>query len=307
MHPLAHFKINSPAGLVALEKTPEVQTIMPGNSTHHFASVQSYQTPLAMLSSACLFKACGLGDAFHQKNKNQGQRFSGKRFLLGQEKKKYTFTVSNLVNGSLRACFSAYPNVVTDLLKGVEGILQEPYGCFEQTSCTAYPNAMVLDYMKHTDNHDTKTLARATDLLTAAVNALPHLNPATKGYEGFGAIRREGLTAYGINGVCCFMKKAGQDVDQGMLDRTARWLLNHKDGKGGFAREQHAYHDFGRISDDILNAYIVYALSDAGYTDIKKEFESSYNKALSSKTPLHACHDGNASFSMKENTRQMKL
>jgi len=48
------------------------------------------------------------------------------------------------------------------------------------------------------------------------------------------------------------MKKAGADVDQKMVDRTAEWLMSHKDGKGGFQREAHAYHDFGRISDDIL-------------------------------------------------------
>ncbi len=296
-------KINSPAGLVALEKTPEVQTIMPGTAR---TILLPYKVANAIGDAefGLSFKACGLGDAFTQKIKIRAKGFPVNASFSGQEKEKeYTFTVSNLVNGSLRACFSAYPNVVTDLLKGVEGILQEPYGCFEQTSCTAYPNAMVLDYMKHTDNHDTKTLARATDLLDRGYKRLTTFESSNKGYEWFGANPgHEGLTAYGIMEFVD-MKKAGQDVDQGMLDRTARWLLNHKDGKGGFAREQHAYHDFGRISDDILNAYIVYALSDAGYTDIKKEFESSYNKALSSKDPYMLAMMANASFSMKENTK----
>lgn len=296
-------KINAPSGLVALDKIPEVQTIMPGAARTILLPYKVANT-IGEGELSLSFKACGLSDAFTQKVKIGAKGFPVHASFSSQEKEKeYSFTITNMVNGSLRASFSAYPNVVTDLLKGVEGILQEPYGCFEQTSCTAYPNAMVLDYLRHTDSHDTKTMARATDLLDRGYKRLTTFEASNKGYEWFGANPgHEGLTAYGIMEFVD-MKKAGQNIDQTMLDRTARWLMNHKDGKGGFAREQHAYHDFGRISDDILNAYIVYALADAGYTDIKKEFESSYNKALSSKDPYMLAMIANAAFSMKENNK----
>jgi uncharacterized protein YfaS (alpha-2-macroglobulin family) len=207
------------------------------------------------------------------------------------------------VNGSLKANFTAYPNVVSDLMKGIEGILQEPYGCFEQTSCTAYPNAMVLDYMKNTDSKDNKTLARATDLLDRGYKRLTTFETKEKGYEWFGANpAHEGLTAYGIMEFMD-MKKAGQSIDQSMLDRTAKWLMDHKDGKGGFKREQHAYHDFGRISEEILNGYIVYALSEAGYTDIEKEFETSYKKAMETKDPYLLAMIANAAYSMNKKSK----
>jgi uncharacterized protein YfaS (alpha-2-macroglobulin family) len=85
-----------------------------------------------------------------------------------------------------------------------------------------------------------------------------------------------------------------------MLDRTAMWLMSKKDGKGGFKREQHAYHDFGRISEDILNAYIVYALAEAGYTDTEKEFEASYKKAMETKDPYMLAMIANAAYSMNK-------
>lgn len=208
--------------------------------------------------------------------------------------------MDHVINGSVRAVFTAFPNVVSDLMKGVEGILQEPYGCFEQTSCTAYPNAMVLDYLKSTDSKDNKTIARASDLLDRGYKRLTTFETTQKGYEWFGANPgHEGLTAYGIMEFVD-MKNAGADVDQKMLDRTAEWLLKHKDGKGGFNREQHAYHDFGRISDDILNAYIVYALSEAGYTDVKKEFETSFRTAMNSRDPYMLAMMANAAYSLKE-------
>ena len=250
------------------------------------------------------FKACGLGDAFTQKIKIAPKGFPVQASFSAQDiEKEYTFDMNNVVNGSVKASFTAYPNVVSDLMKGVDGILQEPYGCFEQTSCTAYPNAMVLDYLKSTDSKDNKTLARATDLLERGYKRLTTFESSEKGYEWFGANpAHEGLTAYGIMEFTD-MKKAGQSIDQKMLDRTAQWLLKHKDGNGGFKREVHAYHDFGRISEDILNGYIVYALAEAGYTDIKKEFETSYKKAMETKDPYMLAMMANASYSLGENSK----
>lgn len=290
--------ISVPAGLQELSKPQLVQTIMPGKAKTIYLDYKVLdKTGEGDLSIG--FKSCGLSDAFNQKIRIVPKGFPAQVSFSSQEaEKEYSFEIRNLVNGSLKASLTAFPNVVSDLMKGVEGILQEPYGCFEQTSCTAYPNAMVLDYLKNTDSKDMRTLARATDLLDRGYKRLTSFEASGKGYEWFGANpAHEGLTAYGIMEFVD-MKKAGQEIDQKMLDRTAQWLLNHRDGKGGFTREQHALHDFGRISDDILNAYIVYALAEAGYEDIKKEFESSFAKAVSSKDPYMLAMMSNAAFSM---------
>jgi hypothetical protein len=295
--------ITAPEGLKEIEKIPAVQTIMPGKSKTIYLDYKVLDKA-GEGEFSIGFKSCGLSDAFIQKIKIVSKGFPAQVSFSSQEKEKeYSFEISHVVNGSLKASFTAFPNVVSDLVKGVEGILQEPYGCFEQTSCTAYPNAMVLDYLKNTDSKDTKTLARATDLLDRGYKRLTSFETPNKGYEWFGANpAHEGLTAYGIMEFVD-MKKAGQEVDQKMLDRTAQWLLNHKDGKGGFEREKRALHDFGRISDDILNAYIVYAMAEAGYTDLKKEFEFSYSKAMSSKDPYMLAMISNAAFSLNETNK----
>ncbi|MBA3665030.1 MAG: hypothetical protein H0W61_12590 [Bacteroidetes bacterium] len=293
----------SPDGLKEITKLNSVQTIMPGAAKTIYLDYKVLDK-IGVGEFTIAFKACGLGDAFTQKIKITSKGFPVQTSFSAQEiEKEYSFEVNKLVNGSLKASFTAFPNVVSDLMKGIEGILQEPYGCFEQTSCTAYPNAMVLDYMKNTDSKDNKTLARATDLLDRGYKRLTTFETKEKGYEWFGANpAHEGLTAYGIMEFVD-MKRAGQTVDMKMLDRTAMWLMSKKDGKGGFKREQHAYHDFGRISEDILNSYIVYALSEAGYTDIEKEFESSYKKALETKDPYMLAMMVNAAYSMNKKSK----
>ncbi len=295
--------ITAPDGLKEVGIVPTVQTIMPGKAKVIYLDYKVLDK-IGYGDFTISFKACGLGDAFTQTIRIVPKGFPVETSFSAQEvEKEYEFEINKMVNGSLKATFSAYPNVVNDLMKGVEGILQEPYGCFEQTSCTAYPNAMVMDYLKTTDSKDTKTLAKATDLLERGYKRLIGFEASQKGYEWFGSNPgHEGLTAYGLMEFND-MKKAGQAVDQTMLDRTSTWLMSHKDGKGGFAREKHAYHDFGRISDDILNAYIVYALAEAGYSDFKKEFNTSYSKAMDSKDPYMLAMMANAAYSLKENTK----
>ncbi|CAN5358256.1 hypothetical protein BH09BAC5_BH09BAC5_02190 [soil metagenome] len=302
--PLGGFlTITAPDGMKSLVEVPSVQTIMPGKAKTIYMDYEVLDK-IGGGDFTITFKSCGLGDAFVQKIKIAPKGFPVAESFSGQEKEKeFKFRLKNLVKGSLKINFSAFPNVVSDLMAGVAGILQEPYGCFEQTSCSAYPNAMVLDYLHTTDSKDDKTLSYANDLLNRGYKRLTTFEAPDKGYEWFGANPgHEGLTAYGIMEFTD-MKKAGGDVDQTMIDRSANWLMSHRDGNGGFKREQHAYHDFGRISDDILNSYIVFALAEAGYTDIKKEFDASYKKANETKDPYMLAMMANASYSLGDETK----
>jgi uncharacterized protein YfaS (alpha-2-macroglobulin family) len=292
--------IQAPDGLKSLVAIPAAQTIMPGAAKTIFLDYKVLDK-IGYGDFTLKFKSCGLGDALTTSIRISPKGFPVQASFSGQDiEKEYTFDMSNVVNGSVRATFVAYPNVVDDLMKGVEGILQEPYGCFEQTSCTAYPNAMVLDYLKATDSKDNKTLARASDLLARGYKRLTTFETSKNGYEWFGANpAHEGLTAYGLMEFTD-MKNAGADVDAQMLDRTAKWILQRKDGKGGFERESHAYHSFGSISKEILDGYIVYALAEAGYTDIAKEFDASVEKAKQTKDPYMLALMANAAYKLKD-------
>lgn len=290
--------IIAPEGLQLVAGTDKIQTIMPGKAKTIYLDYKVKNNP-GTGEFTVAFKACGLGDAFTQKIKMVSKGFPVNASMSGQEQEQeFTVDMQHVVKGSIKATFTAYPNVVSDLMKGVEGILREPYGCFEQTSTSAYPNAMVLDYLKTTKSNDDKTLAYAEDLLDRGYKRLTTFETKNKGYEWFGAVpAHEGLTAFGIMEFVD-MKNAGGKVDQKMIDRTAEWLMSQKDGKGGFKRESHAYHSFGSISDDIMNGYIVYALAEAGYKDIKNEFVSSFQTAVSKKDPYMLAMMANAAYKL---------
>src|SRR5262249_38249027 len=113
-------------------------------------------------------------------------------------------------------------------------------------------------------------------------------------YEWFGqtAPPHEALTAYGLLQFRDMAKV--HPVDQAMVERTRKYLLGQRDGKGGFKRNQRALDSFGRAPEDITNAYIVWALTDAGNDDVEKELKVLTAQAKDSKDPYFLALVGNS-------------
>src|SRR5262249_58655353 len=49
------------------------------------------------------------------------------------------------ITGTLKCQVQVYPSTLADLQKGLEAMLREPCGCFEQTSTSNYPNLLILN------------------------------------------------------------------------------------------------------------------------------------------------------------------
>jgi hypothetical protein len=196
------------------------------------------------------------------------------------------------VKGTLKCQVQVYPSTLADLQKGLDALLREPCGCFEQTSTSNYPNLLILDYLKESDQAKPEVERRARDLLARGYQKLTSFEcqkPGGKGregYEWFGgtAPPHEALTAYGL---LEFRDMARvYDVDPTMLQRTKDYLLSQRDGKGGFKRNPRALDTFGRAPEDVTNAYIVWALTESGKDDdVTKELDALANQAKKSKDP----------------------
>lgn len=190
----------------------------------------------------------------------------------------------NWVPGSLEVTLNAFPSMLADLEKGMEGILREPTGCFEQASTSNYPNVLTMQYMQEHDIANPAAIRRAKGLLKKGYVKLVGYECKQKGYEWFGGDPgHEALTAYGLME---FRDMAEvYDVDQQMIDRTARWLMDQRDGKGGFKRNAKALDSFGRAPEEITNAYITWALSRSGQAGIEAEVKHVAQLAAASDDP----------------------
>jgi uncharacterized protein YfaS (alpha-2-macroglobulin family) len=163
---------------------------------------------------------------------------------------------------SLRGGVRVYPSTLATLVDGLDGLLQEPHGCFEQASSTTYPNVLVLNYLEQQGVAEPVIAQRAQGLLDSGYALLAGYECSERGYEWWGANPgHEALTAYGLLEFTDMAKTF--DVDPEMLERTRTWLLDRRDGDGGFAIDERALDSFGGASKEVTEAYILWALTEA--------------------------------------------
>jgi TonB-dependent SusC/RagA subfamily outer membrane receptor len=204
------------------------------------------------------------------------QTFSGNK--SGQD----SFVINKPVPGTLKARLKLFKNVEGQLLDGIESMLREPYGCFEQTSSTTYPNIYVLKYLRESGRSNPEIEKKALDYIQKGYNRLIGFETPQNGFEWFGHTPpHEALTAYGLlefTDMKEFIK-----VDEPMLRRTKDFLMKRRDGKGSFRLASGGYDRFASVPDEIANIYIVYALTQAGIGhEIQREYENAVKKALES-------------------------
>lgn len=172
---------------------------------------------------------------------------------------------SDAVPGSGRATLKAYPSPLSTLRAGLDGMLQEPHGCFEQTSSTNYPNTLVLQLLGGDGDGDSVPVAaqRARDLLAKGYARLTGFECKQGGFEWFGRDPgHEALTAYGLLQFHDMAKVF--PVEAAMVVRTQQWLLGRRDRAGNFVHAVVDHHSFGGRSQTLTNAYCVYALLQSG-------------------------------------------
>jgi alpha-2-macroglobulin-like protein len=186
------------------------------------------------------------------------------------------------IAGTLTASIGFFPTPKATLVAAAKSMLSEPNGCFEQTSSTNYPNVMVAGYLKKAADADPETSQKLGGLLERGYQKLAGYESKNKGYEWFGEDPgHEALTAYGLLEFVD-MAQVYKGVDQEMVNRTRAWLKSRRDGKGGYQRNSKALDSFGRASQEVTNAYITWALAEAGERDMNAELDHVAELAKSS-------------------------
>ncbi|MBL7732077.1 MAG: TonB-dependent receptor plug domain-containing protein [Chitinophagaceae bacterium] len=225
----------------------------------------------------------------------------------GNKPAQHDFTISKMIPGTLAARLRLIKNAEGQLLDGIESMLREPYGCFEQTSSTTYPNVFILKYLKESGKVNKEIEAKALGYIERGYQRLKGFETAQHGFEWFGHTPpHEALTAYGLMEFTDMAEFI--EVDKKMMERTKQFLLSRRDGKGGFNLATGGYDKFASVPNKIANIYIVYALSKAGMgKEIPKEYAAALSKALDSKDGYLLAMMANAAHYMKDNTGYTSL
>jgi uncharacterized protein YfaS (alpha-2-macroglobulin family) len=166
------------------------------------------------------------------------------------------------IEGSVQAFVKIYPSSFSQLVEGLDNIFRMPYGCFEQTSSTTYPNILALDYLRRTKQSAPKIEAKARQYIHLGYQRLVGFEVAGGGFDWFGRPpANRTLTAYGLMEFEDMARV--HDVDSQLIARTRRWLLNQRKSDGSWAPEGHTPHGAPARGDDArlaTTAYIAHAV-----------------------------------------------
>lgn len=219
--------------------------------------------------------------------------------ISGNKSAATNFTISNMMAGSLATELKVFNDLEGQLLNDIESMLREPYGCFEQTSSSTYPNIYILKYLRSSNKSNAKIENKALTYIKNGYKRLIGFETAHNGFEWFGKTPpHEALTAYGLLEFTDMQEFI--NVDKQMLARTKQFLLSRRDGKGAFTIAKSGYDAFASVPNKIANIYIVYALTQAGIgSEIQLEYKSAVKQALNSKDAYQLAMMALAASNMK--------
>src|SRR5947209_18474516 len=103
----------------------------------------------------------------------------------------------------------------------MDSLLRMPFGCFEQTSSSTYPNMLALDYMKRTEKLTPEVHAKAEGYIGNGYQRLLTFEVPGGGFSWFGnAPANKILTAYGLMELYEMSKV--YEVDPKQITRTPK-------------------------------------------------------------------------------------
>ena len=166
----------------------------------------------------------------------------------------------NAIADSSRIELNVYPDLFAHAVQGIEGIVQRPYGCLEQTTSAGYANLLVLQYMKHTGRALPTTEQKASANLAQALARIRSFANPDGGYFYFHGTQADtALTAY----VLRFLTEAREfaPIDDGLIETTRQYLARAQRADGAWEVMDYYGRELSRQETARLTALVARALS----------------------------------------------
>jgi hypothetical protein len=187
--------------------------------------------------------------------------------LDGKAQHSFTIPPDAIADASL-AQLKIYPSMATHVIEGLDSMLRMPGGCFEQTSSTNYPNALILDYLRKSRKATPEIEKKAQAYLSQGYQRLLSFEVPGGGFSWFGqAPANKILTAYGIEEFHDMARVF--NVDPRVIKRTQDWLARQQKADGSWAPDTQFINEgaTNHFNTDVvrITAYIAVALQHTGW------------------------------------------
>ncbi len=184
------------------------------------------------------------------------------------------------VDDASKILVKIYPGYFSQVVDGLDNIFRVPHGCFEQTTSITYPNVLILDYMKRTEQITPELQMKAEGYVATGYQRLLTFETDTPGgFSLFGSPPPKLiLTAYGLMEFQDMSEV--YNIDEELIPRTQNWILEQQNSDGSWEAKGHLV-DFSRdMARSKLTAtcLITWSLVNSDYRGNKIDNAVSYIK-----------------------------
>jgi uncharacterized protein YfaS (alpha-2-macroglobulin family) len=148
------------------------------------------------------------------------------------------------------------------VVDGLDGMLRMPTGCFEQTSSAAYPNILIVDYIKKNRIASPQVLMKAEQYLNTGYQRLLTFERPGGGFDWWGSGEPlVWLSAYGLQEFADMAKVWP-------IDRTQKFLMNKRDKDGTWSNIGATHGETIASMGDpklLLTSYVTWSLLESGF------------------------------------------
>jgi hypothetical protein len=187
---------------------------------------------------------------------------------------------TDAITGSLHADLKIYPNLLAHVAESLQGMLERPWGCGEQTISSTYPSVMLLQFEKRSQQSLGPLHDRAMRYAGLGYTRLLTYVDESGGFTYWGHGNPDlALTAYAVR----FLHDAADfaPVDPDVLSHARQWLFRQQQADGGWIA--HSWYASLPVENAILTAYVARVLAAtrpaAGAKEVKVE-EAAIVRAL---------------------------
>ena len=209
---------------------------------------------------------------------------------------------TNALPKTQKAELKIYPNLFSHVSESVEGLLQRPYGCGEQTVSSTYPNLMILKFADgatkgQSDGEKNAALSqsrkvassiqqKAQKYLQKGYERLLGYQVADGGFSYWGGkdTADVALTAY----VLRFLTDAEGfiEVDKTVVERAENWLVKQQKADGSFTKKYYWENSEDMSRTKLFTSYVARTLAMRAKTETRisenvKNNSAALQKALS--------------------------
>lgn len=154
------------------------------------------------------------------------------------------------------------------MTQGLDGMLQMPTGCFEQTTASAWPNVLILKYLKATQQTSPEIEMKAVQFIQAGYQRILTFEVPGGGFNWWetDSTGNTILSAIAIQ-MLTDTKEVHDAVEQAVIERTYAYLASNINVDGSWAAEPnlHAGNEALGQSGLRTTCYIAWSLGYGGY------------------------------------------